>query len=79
MGLISLIIFLLLWQWAAQGYSSVILPSAIIDRATQKVTVCLWLNDKYENTIYTGDTPLKSTVIPEFNLSASQILRFAEN
>jgi len=29
MGLISLIIFLLLWQWAAQGYTSVILPSAI--------------------------------------------------
>ena len=48
-------------------------------RETQKVTVCLWVNGKYEDTVYTGDTPLKSTVIPEFNLSASQILRFAEN
>ncbi|MFP4134904.1 MAG: hypothetical protein ACLFRN_10505 [Halothece sp.] len=29
MGLISFITILLLWQWAAQGYTSVILPSAI--------------------------------------------------
>jgi len=48
-------------------------------RETQQVTVCLWVNGKYEDTVYTGDTPLKSTVIPEFNLSASQILHFAEN
>lgn len=62
-------------EYAARG----ITEYWIIDRETQKVTVCLWVNGKYEDTIYTGDTPLKSTVIPEFNLSVSQILRFAEN
>ncbi len=62
-------------EYAARG----ITEYWIIDRATEKVTVCLWVNGKYEDTIYTGDTPLKSSVIPEFNLSASQILRFAEN
>ena len=62
-------------EYAARG----ITEYWIIDRETQKVTVCLWVNGKYEDTVYTGDTPLKSTVIPEFNLSASQILRFAEN
>ncbi|PNW44823.1 UNVERIFIED_CONTAM: hypothetical protein BEN50_12655 [Euhalothece sp. KZN 001] len=62
-------------EYAARG----ITEYWIIDRETQQVTVCLWVNGKYEDTVYTGDTPLKSTVIPEFNLSASQILRFAEN
>lgn len=62
-------------EYAARG----ITEYWIIDREAEKVTVCLWVNGKYEDTIYTGDTPLKSTVIPEFNLSASQILRFAEN
>jgi len=62
-------------EYAARG----ITEYWIIDRATEKVTVCLWVNGKYEDTIYTEDTPLKSSVIPEFNLSASQILRFAEN
>ena len=62
-------------EYAARG----ITEYWIIDREAEKVTVCLWVNGKYEDTIYTGDTPLKSTVIPEFNLSASQILRFADN
>ena len=62
-------------EYAARG----ITEYWIIDPETQQVTVCLWVNGKYEDTIYTGDTPLKSRVIPEFNLSASQILRFAEN
>ena len=62
-------------EYAARG----ITEYWIIDPETQQVTVCLWVNGKYEDTVYTGDTPLKSTVIPEFNLSASQILRFAEN
>ena len=62
-------------EYAARG----ITEYWIIDPETQQVTVCLWVNGKYEDTVYTGDTPLKSRVIPEFNLSASQILRFAEN
>jgi len=62
-------------EYAARG----ITEYWIIDRATEKVTVCLWVNGKYEDTIYTGDTSLKSSVIPGFNLSASQILRFADN
>jgi Uma2 family endonuclease len=46
----------------------------IIDPEMQQVTLCLWVNGQYEDTIYQGDTPMRSTVVPEFNLSAVQVL-----
>ncbi|MDX2242737.1 MAG: hypothetical protein NW224_18770 [Leptolyngbyaceae cyanobacterium bins.302] len=45
----------------------------------QQVTLCLWVNGQYEDTIYTGDTSLTSTVVPGFKLSAAQILAFGQN
>ena len=50
----------------------------IIDPETQHITVCLWVNGQYEDTVYAGDTPIKSTMVPAFNLSTIQILEFGQ-
>lgn len=62
-------------EYAARG----IAEYWIIDPEMQQVTVCLWVNGQYEDTVYQGDTPIASTVIPGFALSAAQILAFGEN
>jgi len=51
----------------------------IIDPEMQQITLCLWVNGQYEDKIYQGDTPIQSTVIPGFNLSAAQMLAFGAN
>lgn len=51
----------------------------IIDPETQQITLCLWVNGQYEDQVYQGDTPIQSTVIPGFNLSAAQVLAFGAN
>lgn len=53
----------------------------IIDPEMQQVTVCLWVNGQYEDTIYKGDGDkvIMSTVIPDFALSAAQILAFGNS
>ncbi len=53
-----------------------ILEYWIIDPEAQKITICLWVNGQYEDTVYDGDTPLQSTVVPKFGLSTDQILAF---
>ena len=50
----------------------------IIDPETQQITICLWVNGQYEDMLYTGETPIKSTIVPEFKLSAVQILEFGQ-
>ncbi|MDZ8065197.1 MAG: Uma2 family endonuclease [Nostoc sp. DedQUE08] len=62
-------------EYAARG----IAEYWIIDPERQQMTLCLWVNGQYEDTIYMGDTPLASTVIPGFKLSAAQILAFGQN
>jgi len=51
----------------------------IIDPETHQITLCLWVNGQYEDQVYQGDTPIQSTVIPGFNLSAAQVLAFGAN
>jgi Uma2 family endonuclease len=51
----------------------------IVDPEMQQVTLCLWVNGQYEDTVYTGDTPIKSTVVPGFDLSAASILAFGQD
>ena len=51
----------------------------IIDPQQQQVTVCVWVEGKYEDTVYRGETPIQSTVVTEFNLSADQILAFGNH
>jgi len=48
----------------------------IIDPEMQQVTVCVWVNGQYEDTLYRGDSPIQSTVVPGFGLSADQMLAF---
>lgn len=62
-------------EYAARG----IAEYWIVDPEMQQVTLCLWVNGQYEDMIYTGDTPIKSTMIPSFDLSATQILAFGKN
>ncbi|MDZ8134760.1 MAG: Uma2 family endonuclease [Nostoc sp. DedQUE04] len=62
-------------EYAARG----IAEYWIIDPERQQMTLCLWVNGQYEDTIYTGDTPLVSAIVPDFKLSAAQILAFGQN
>jgi len=50
----------------------------IIDPQLQQITVCQWIDGKYEDKIYQDENPIGSFVIPDFNLSALQILAFGE-
>ena len=62
-------------EYAARGISEY----WIIDPEMQKITLCLWVNGQYEDTIYAGDTTIMSTVIPNFDLSANQVFSFGLN
>lgn len=62
-------------EYAARG----IAEYWIIDPEECKITLCLWVNGQYEDTIYAGDTPIKSTVVSDFNLSAAQIIAFGQS
>ena len=46
----------------------------IIDPERRQATVCCWDNGLYEDTIFAANEPLKSAVVPEFNLSPSRFL-----
>jgi Uma2 family endonuclease len=61
-------------EYAARG----IAEYWIIDPELEQVTVCVWVNGLYEDTAYQGESPLHSTVIPEFSLSATQIMAFGQ-
>ncbi len=50
----------------------------IIDPEKQQVTVCLWVNGQYEDTVYRGDKPIESTIVTDFALSADQILALGQ-
>ncbi|MEM7064203.1 MAG: Uma2 family endonuclease [Cyanobacteria bacterium P01_B01_bin.77] len=45
----------------------------IVDPELCQVTVCCWDNGLYEDTIFTADEPIKSSLVADFNLSPSQI------
>jgi Uma2 family endonuclease len=62
-------------EYAARG----IAEYWIIDPEMQQVTLCLWVNGQYEDTVYVGDTLIKSTVVSGFDLSASRILAFGQS
>jgi Uma2 family endonuclease len=62
-------------EYAARG----IAEYWIIDPEMQQVTLCLWINGQYEDTVYAGDTPISSAVIPGFDLSTTRILAFNLN
>ena len=51
----------------------------IIDPEERRITVCVWVDGQYEDTVFVGETRVESTVISEFELTAEQILAFAQN
>jgi Uma2 family endonuclease len=61
-------------EYAARG----IAEYWIIDPDMQKITLCVWVNGRYEDRAYQGDAPIVSTVIPGFRLSTAQILAFGQ-
>ena len=56
-------------EYAARG----IAEYWIVDPETTQVTLCLWVNGRYEDRLYSGAEPLKSTVVPAFRLTAAEI------
>ena len=61
-------------EYAARG----IAEYWIIDPDEERITLCLWVDGQYEDTIYEGDRTLQSTIIPNFNLSTAEILAFGQ-
>ncbi len=61
-------------EYAARG----IAEYWIIDPEMRQITVCLWVNGQYEDTLYQGDASILSTVMPEFTPTAAQILAFGQ-
>ncbi len=61
-------------EYAARGVSEY----WIIDPEAQKITLCLWVEGQYEDTLYEGSRTIQSTVIEAFALSADQILAFGQ-
>jgi Uma2 family endonuclease len=51
----------------------------IVDPEMQQITLCLWVNGQYEDTVYTGDISIKSTVVPGFDLSTADIMAFGQD
>ena len=56
-------------EYAARG----IAEYWIVDPETTQVTLCLWDNGRYEDRLYSGAEPLKSTVVTAFRLTAAEI------
>ena len=61
-------------EYAARGVAEY----WIIDLEAQKITLCLWVEGQYEDTVYEGDHKLQPTAIAAFDLSAAQILAFGQ-
>jgi Uma2 family endonuclease len=56
-------------EYAARG----IAEYWIVDPETQQVTLCLWVNGLYEDTVYRGSEQIQSTLVPDFGLTPAEI------
>ena len=56
-------------EYAARG----IAEYWIIDPENQQITVCQWVEGKYEDMIFKGNNPISSIVIPSFQLTPDEI------
>ncbi len=45
----------------------------IVDPEFQQITLCRWVTGQYEDTVYSGDERIQSTVIPSFSLTPGEI------
>jgi Uma2 family endonuclease len=56
-------------EYAARG----IAEYWIVDPETKQVTVCQWMNGRYEDTVYTGGKPIQSVIVSNLALTSAEI------
>lgn len=56
-------------EYAARG----IAEYWIVDPETQQITLCLWVNGMYEDTMYSGKESIQSILVPNFALTPADI------
>jgi Uma2 family endonuclease len=61
-------------EYAARG----IQEYWIADLEEQQITLCKWVDGQYEDTVFKGDTPVESDLVPNLGLTASQLLAFGQ-
>jgi Uma2 family endonuclease len=62
-------------EYAARGVSEY----WILDPQEQQLTICQWVEGQYEDTLYTGDCKICSSVITDLDLSVAQIFAFGQS
>lgn len=61
-------------EYAARGINEY----WIVDPEMQQITICLWVEGQYEDTVYKGDRQIASTVIADFVLTVNEIFEFGK-
>jgi len=61
-------------EYAARG----IQEYWIADLEAQQITICKWVDGQYEDSIFKQDDKIESDLVPNLNLTATQLLAFGQ-